>query len=241
MATESALRRALERNEFTLHYQPIVDLSTGALVSAEALLRWRHPDRGLVSPAEFIPVAEDTGLIVPIGAWVLEEACRQLVEWQRIDETLTVSVNAPCARVGPPRCAFSRRASATGVRPQDVCLELTEESSSESRVLRTDARSLRVRAPTRDDDSERITSLSIQAFPSRVSDSRSSTVGNRSDIPRSSRQSCLPPLSGRSPADARDTAALATEGAECGREQGSTSQVRSRATDKVLALYNAGR
>ena len=66
-----------KRNEFTLHYQPKIDLRTGAITGAEALLRWTHPTHGLVSPARFIPVAEDCGLILPIGAWVLREACGQ--------------------------------------------------------------------------------------------------------------------------------------------------------------------
>jgi diguanylate cyclase (GGDEF)-like protein len=93
LATTSALHRALQRAEFTVHYQPIVELTTGAMVSVEALLRWDQPGRGIVSPAEFIPLAEETGLIVPIGAWVLEEACRQLVDWQRTQKSLSVAVN----------------------------------------------------------------------------------------------------------------------------------------------------
>jgi EAL domain-containing protein (putative c-di-GMP-specific phosphodiesterase class I) len=128
LATGSALRQALERDEFAVHYQPIVDLSTGTMVSAEALLRWEHPERGLVGPDEVIPMAEETGLIVPIGAWVLEQACRQLVQWHGTDPSLSVAVNLSVRQVVAPDIAglvedVLRR---TGARPESVCLELTE-------------------------------------------------------------------------------------------------------------------
>lgn len=102
---ETDLRHAFERDEFFLHYQPIVSLSQGRIVSAEALIRWRHFERGIVSPATFVPVAEDTGLVVPLGRWVLREACRQAHDWQARGtdgQPFAISVNLSVREFGQP-------------------------------------------------------------------------------------------------------------------------------------------
>jgi len=128
LALTSALRHALERDEFAVDYQPIVNLSSGIMEGAEALVRWHHPALGLVAPDEFIPLAEESGVIVPLGAWVLEQACRELAGWQAGAPALTVAVNLSVRQVLTPDLAgvIASVLRRTGVRPADLCLELTE-------------------------------------------------------------------------------------------------------------------
>jgi diguanylate cyclase (GGDEF)-like protein len=126
---ESELRRALERGEFVLHYQPKIDLYTGALCGAEALLRWQHPQRGTVAPGDFIPLAEETGLIIPLGAWVLREACRQSRDWRdRSLPKMRVAVNLSAAQFRQKGLLDSVRdaLSASDVPPECLELEITE-------------------------------------------------------------------------------------------------------------------
>ena len=127
---ERALRQALAGDEFRLHYQPKVALDTDRIVGAEALLRWQHPQWGMVAPLDFIALAEETGLIVPIGAWVIEEACREGSRWRRSfpdGPVLQVSVNVSARQFGPGLLDVVTGAlSASGAEPQALCLEVTE-------------------------------------------------------------------------------------------------------------------
>ena len=129
LTLEGSLRRALERGEFTLHYQPVVRLADGEIASAEALLRWRHPQNGLVPPGRFIAVAEQTGLIVPIGDWVLQEACAQAKRWQLAGlRPLRVAVNLSARQFRKAGLAESIRAAlrSSGLESKWLTLEITE-------------------------------------------------------------------------------------------------------------------
>lgn len=126
---EEDLRCAMERNELALHFQPIVDLTSGAITGAEALLRWKHPKRGSVAPAQFIPVAEDSGLILPIGAWVLREACTLAKAWEHAGfSPIKVSVNVSALEFRSEYFLEGLTAilAETGLDPRLLVLELTE-------------------------------------------------------------------------------------------------------------------
>jgi diguanylate cyclase (GGDEF)-like protein/PAS domain S-box-containing protein len=122
---ESALRSALDRDEFVLHYQPQVDLASGEIVGMEALIRWQHPEMGMVAPSRFIGVAEDTGLIVPIGAWVMRAACLQNQAWQQAGlGKLRVAVNLSARQFGAANLVEQIRAVLAETRLAPACLEI---------------------------------------------------------------------------------------------------------------------
>jgi len=146
MDTEHSLHRALERSELRLYYQPVVDIGASRAVGVEALLRWEHPEQGLVGPNRFIPVAEESGLIIPIGAWVLHEACSQLSTWHASrwsGPRGSVEVNLSARQIDHPEIVTTveRILDATGLPPANLTLEITEsalmnDAASALRVLR---------------------------------------------------------------------------------------------------------
>ena len=128
---ENSLRRALDRNELTVHFQPEIRVEDGAVVGVEALVRWEHPEHGLLPPAAFIPLAEETGLIVPIGAWVLRHACREVVTWNTgvaAGRPLLLSVNLSARQLAQPDLVdvVAAALADTGLPPELLCLEITE-------------------------------------------------------------------------------------------------------------------
>jgi diguanylate cyclase (GGDEF)-like protein len=131
LALECDLRGAVPGVDMTLHYQPLMDLGSGQLAGFEALLRWHHPERGLVPPDVFIPIAEETGAIIAIGRWVLHAACRQVREWQRAyagSGSLGISVNVSARQLADPAMVadVASALAATGLRPELLTLEITE-------------------------------------------------------------------------------------------------------------------
>jgi predicted signal transduction protein with EAL and GGDEF domain len=142
LALESGLRRGLEHNEFQLHYQAKVDLRSGRITGMEALVRWQHPELGMVPPGQFIPLAEESGLIVPLGRWVLKHACAQNVAWQRQGlPALCVSVNLSARQFADEDLLADIGAALeeSGLKPELLELELTE-----SMVMRSPDRALEV-------------------------------------------------------------------------------------------------
>jgi diguanylate cyclase (GGDEF)-like protein len=131
-ALRTELSTALDTSSFVLHYQPEVDLRTGDVVGAEALVRWNHPERGLVSPLEFIPEAEASGLIHPLGRWILREACASAAAWPRgpLGQRRGVSVNLSASQLLQPGLAreVARTLAETGLPARDLCLEVTESA-----------------------------------------------------------------------------------------------------------------
>ena len=131
LSLEASLRKAIERDELLLHYQPRVDVRTGVIMSVEALLRWRSGDDGLIPPNEFIPMAEETGLIIPIGEWVLNEACTQLAEWCQLGKLpIGMAVNLSSIQFTDEElpAVVERIVEHSGINPQLLTLELTESA-----------------------------------------------------------------------------------------------------------------
>ncbi|XZN93607.1 MAG: EAL domain-containing protein [Microcoleus sp.] len=138
LALEALLRRALAQGEFQVYYQPQVDIATGQIIGAEALVRWQNPDRGIISPGEFIPLAEETGLIIPIGEWVLLSACAQAASWLEAGfSPFRVSVNLSARQLSDPqlKARIVQILETTGLEPSNLELEMTESALVENAAV----------------------------------------------------------------------------------------------------------
>ncbi len=170
---EADLRRALEQQEFELHYQPKMAMDGHRVMGVEALVRWKHPQRGMISPADFIPLAEETGLIVPLGEWVIRTACAQMCQWLADGLTLLfVAVNISARQFRQPNLVEMVRAilHESGLPPNKLCVEVTEsllmEDAEATVQVLTDLRALGLRALAIDDFGTGYSSLSyLQRFP----------------------------------------------------------------------------
>jgi EAL domain-containing protein (putative c-di-GMP-specific phosphodiesterase class I) len=133
---ESDLRHALERDELRLHYQPLVDLEDGRITGVEALVRWQHPERGLLAPDQFIGIAEESGLIVALGEWVMRTACRQASAWSRAGQDLEMSINLSPLQLTEPSlpATIERVIEETGAVAQRICFEITERAAVDTGV-----------------------------------------------------------------------------------------------------------
>jgi diguanylate cyclase (GGDEF)-like protein len=138
------LEQAIAKRQFELQYEPIIDLATGAIAGVEALVRWRHPVRGLLEPADFIPLAESTGAIVPLGRWILERACRQAAAWAKQGNPQFMSVNLSAVQVAAPGFAkvVSRVLTSTGLAPDQLVLEMTETTRLDQQAAASTLREL---------------------------------------------------------------------------------------------------
>ena len=138
LALEALLRRALAQGEFQVYYQPQVNIATGQVIGAEALVRWQNPDRGIISPAEFIPLAEETGLIIQIGEWVLLSACAQAASWLAAGfSPFTISVNLSARQLSDPelKARIVQILENTGLEPANLELEMTESALVENATV----------------------------------------------------------------------------------------------------------
>ena len=170
---EEGLRHAIADGGLRVHYQPVIDVASGAVVGVEALVRWQHPTRGLVAPVEFIPLAEESGLIVPMGRWVLEEACRTVARWnrRRRGRPLSLAVNLSTRQLTEPGVAsmVSKVLRRTGLTPSCLALEITEsrlmEDAKASSDVLTQLHALGVRLSVDDFGTGYSSLLYLRRFP----------------------------------------------------------------------------